>query len=342
MSHELEIVNGKASMAYAGETPWHGLGKEVPNDLTPMQMLKAANLDWTVEKVPAFIQLPHLEPMKRLGEMRPHLNKVSIPRCALVRSSDQKILDVVTPDWNPLQNEEAFDFFKDFVMKGDMEMHTAGSLKGGQLVWALARVKDGFFVGRKKDEVQSHLLFTNPHQFGKAIDIRFTPIRVVCWNTLSMAIGRGLTIDQQVVRSSHRKPFDAERVMATLGIAHTLLEEYRDAANFIAGKRFTDESLNEYFSEIFPKGDASKNPDVPHRNHQMALALINNQPGADLEEGSWWQALNVVTYMTDHVLGRSDETRLESAWFGSNRVLKNKALNLAVEKAAKSPDLITA
>lgn len=335
MSHELEMVDGKASMAYAGEVPWHGLGKSVPNDLTPKQMLKAANLNWKVEKVPAFIYLSNSE----FPDDAPELTL--IPRFALVRSTDQKVLDIVTPEWNPLQNEEAFDFFKDFVLKGDMEMHTAGSLKGGQLVWALARVKDGFFVGRKKDEVQSHLLFTNPHQFGKAIDIRFTPIRVVCWNTLSMAIGRsGLTIDQQVVRSSHRKPFDAERVMETLGLAHKMLDEYKDAANFLVQKRFTDAELNKYFADIFPKSASSKDPDAPSRNHKRALSVINSQPGADMEEGSWWQAFNTVTYMTDHLLGRATDTRLDSAWFGSNRALKSRALNTAVEMAKDSKDLI--
>jgi phage/plasmid-like protein (TIGR03299 family) len=338
MSHELEVVGGKAMMAYAGEVPWHGLGKEVPNDLTPEQMLKAAGLDWTVEKIPAYIKLT-----TEIGSEEER----SIPRAALVRSSDQKVLDIVTSDWNPLQNIEAFEFFDDFVMKGDMEMHTAGSLKGGQLVWALARVKDGFFVGRKRDEVQSHLLFTNPHQFGKAIDIRFTPVRVVCWNTLCMAIGRnGLTVDQQMVRASHRRPFDAEKVMQTLGLAHTLLEEYKDAAQFIASKQFTDEKLNEYFSKVFPKSGAKKvetlQSSTVSRNHQIAMAVIGTQPGADVEEGSWWQAFNAVTYLTDHKLGRADDTRLESAWFGSNRKLKSDALNLAVEMAKDSKDLVIA
>jgi phage/plasmid-like protein (TIGR03299 family) len=341
MSHELEqLDDGSYSMAYAGEVPWHGLGKSVPNDLTPAQMLKAAGLDWTVEKVPAFIELQ--SPIEG-PDVQVEIRKVPIPRYALVRSSDQKILDITTPDWNPLQNEEAFDFFKDFVIKGDMEMHTAGSLKGGQIVWALARVKDGFFVGRKKDEVQSNLLFTNPWQYGRAIDIRFTPVRVVCWNTICLALGKsGLTVDQQMVRASHRKPFDTEKVMQTLGIAHEMLEQYKDAANFMASKRFTDEKLNELFSEIFPKSSTSKNPDEPSRNHQIALAQLNQQPGAEMEEGSWWQAFNVVTFMTDHLLGRSTDTRLESAWFGSNRSLKSKALSKAVELAKDSPDLIVA
>lgn len=324
MAHELDYkADGHAMMAYAGDVPWHGLGKQVHPDLTPAQMLKEAGLDWEVYKDPAFIEYDG--------------NRVRIPRDALRRSSDNRILDTVTPDWNPLQNEEAFDFFKDFVMKGDMEMHTAGALKDGKLVWALAKIKDGFFVGRKKDEVQSHLLFTNPHQFGKAIDIRFTPVRVVCWNTLSMALGsKGLTVDQQVVRMSHRTIFDKERVLNTLGIAHDLLIQYKDAANFIASRRFSDETLNQYFSGIFPKS-GTKNDKAVSRNHKQALAVIDHQPGADMEAGTWWQAFNAVTYMTDHLLGRLPETRLDSAWFGSNRALKSKALNDAVEMAKLSP-----
>jgi phage/plasmid-like protein (TIGR03299 family) len=311
-------------MAYAGDVPWHGLGKAVPSDLTPAQMLKAAGLDWEVHKDPAFIEIDG--------------KKYPIPRCALRRSSDNKILDTVTPHWNPLQNEEAFDFFKKFVIAGDMEMHTAGSLKGGQLVWGLAKIKDGFFVGKKKDEVQSHMLFTNPHQFGKAIDIRFTPIRVVCWNTLSMAIGsgKGLTIDQQVVRMSHRRPFDANLALQTLGIAHDMLMQYKEAANFIATRRFTDETLNQYFRDIFPKS-GTKDIQKASRNHERALAVIGTQPGHDMEPGTWWQAFNCVTYMTDHLLGREADTRMDSAWFGSNRALKSKALNEAVKLAELSP-----
>jgi len=128
MAHMIEFLDGKASMAYAGETPWHGLGTEVPADLTPNQMLKAAGLDWRVNPVPAFADIAG--------------KQVAIGHSALVRDVDNKILDVITDDWIPNQNEAAFEFFNDFVAAGEMEMHTAGSLRGGQLVWALAKVKD--------------------------------------------------------------------------------------------------------------------------------------------------------------------------------------------------------
>ena len=119
MAHEIEInENGTVSMAYAGETPWHGLGKRVPNDLSPEQMLVAANLDWTVERRPLFFE-------DAKG------NRVLTQSTVLVRSTDEKVLTVVSDKWNPVQNIDAFNFFNEFVHAGDIEMHTAGSLKGG-------------------------------------------------------------------------------------------------------------------------------------------------------------------------------------------------------------------
>jgi hypothetical protein len=93
----IEMVNGEAQMAYAGDAPWHGLGTKVPDDLTPAQMLEAAGLDWNVTKVPAFAKIGG--------------KNVPVGQSALVRSMDDKILDVVSDDWNPVQNAEAFDFF---------------------------------------------------------------------------------------------------------------------------------------------------------------------------------------------------------------------------------------
>ena len=165
MAHEIEFVNGKAQMAYTGDVPWHGLGTAVPADLTPAQMLEAAGLDWSVTKVPAFA---------KVGD-----KQVAIGHSALVRSMDDSILDVVSDDWNPVQNQEAFEFFNDFVAAGDMEMHTAGSLKNGQIVWGLAKVKESFELF-KGDRVDSYMLFTNFHKYGYSTDVRFTPIRTVC------------------------------------------------------------------------------------------------------------------------------------------------------------------
>ena len=123
MGHEIEFVDGKACMAYAksGGIPWHNLGDGTSDDLTSFQMMEKAGCHWTVEKVPAFVTIDN--------------KKVAIDRSALVRSSDNRILDIVSNDWNPVQNDIAFDFFNEFVMAGDMTMETAGSLKDGQIVF---------------------------------------------------------------------------------------------------------------------------------------------------------------------------------------------------------------
>lgn len=317
MAHALEInAKGEAMMAYAGETPWHGLGKKVPNDLSPQQMLKAAGLDWSVEKHPTFFMKDE--------------DQFQTDKYALVRSSDNSVLDVVSADWKPVQNEEAFEFFSDYVHAGDMEMHTAGSLKSGQIVWALAKVKESFelFGG---DRVDSFLMFTNPHKWGQSIDVRFTPIRVVCNNTLTAALTAN---SKNAVKVNHRSVFDPEDVKTTLGIASEQLSIYKNQALFLGKKRYKNDQLKDYFKEIFPVLTQKENSKKEmSKMAQVAMNVVDVQPGAEFAKGSWWQAFNAVTFLVDHKVGRSQESRLTSSWFGLNRNLKQKALTKAIEYA---------
>lgn len=319
MAHEVEIINGEAQMAYAGQKPWHGLGVEVSNDLTPAQMMRKAGLDWSVEKTPVYADVD--------GE------KINVGKQALYRSSDNKILDVIGDDWNPVQNIEAFEFFNEYVMAGDMEMNTAGSLKGGKNVFALAKVKESFSI-LGEDQVDSYLLFSNPHEYGKAIDIRFTPVRVVCHNTLTFSLNSG---SKNFVKLNHRSKFDADMVKEQMGLASEKFAMYKDMAEFLSTKKFTVESLLNYYNEVFPhtysKGKEVKVVEDLTKNAKAAMDVLYTQPGANFGEGTWWQALNSVTYMTDHTMGRNAETRLQSAWFGQNQARKAKAVNKAVEYA---------
>jgi len=312
MSHEIEMVNGVAQMAYAGELPWHGLGQQVSDDVTTDGMMKAAGLDWSVTKQPMYY-------MDDLGEMG------EVPgKSALVRSSDNKVMDIVGQDWNPVQNAEAFEFFREFVDTGDMQMHTAGSLKDGKMVWALAKVNDGFTIktAQGEDSVESYLLFSNPHQYGKSIDVRFTPIRVVCNNTLTLSLNQNV---DQYVRMGHQRPFNAEDAMATLGMAHKKLETYKEAAEYLCQKSYTTDDMLNYFNQVFPSAS-----DRDSNKSREAQEVMHTQAGAALGEGTFWQLFNTVTYMTDHTLGRNSDTRLQSAWYGQNQNVKKKALELAV------------
>jgi phage/plasmid-like protein (TIGR03299 family) len=316
MAHELEIVNGQAQMAYVGELPWHGLGTKVEADLTPDQFQKVAGLDWTVTK----------------EKLMTPSGTVVKNKEALVRSSDGSILDVVGTGWNPVQNSEAFEFFHEYVMAGDMEMHTAGSLKDGQIVWALAKTKESFelFNG---DVTENYFLFSNPHQFGKAINIRMTPIRVVCNNTLTLSLSQNA---DQMVTVNHRKAFDADEVKQQMGIAREKMEQYKSMAEFLGGKRYTSDNVIQYFNEVFGAPAKEKVDNVvpfTSRNAKIAFENLDTQPGANFAQGSWWTAFNSVTHMTDHLQGRSNDGRLVSSWYGRNRKVKLNALDKAIEYA---------
>jgi len=314
MAHMVE------TMAYAGELPWHGLGEKVSNDLTPAQMMQKAGVDWEVHEVESFIEFNGVR--KSTGQK------------SLVRGTDGKILTNVGEDWKPVQNQTAFEFFSEYVLAGDMEMHTAGSLKGGQVVWALAKVKESFdlFGG---DQVDSFMLFSNPHQYGKAIDIRFTPIRVVCNNTLTMSLNMK---SDRAIKVGHRTTFDADSVKVTLGIAHEKFAKYKEMAEFLGSRKVTAESLLQYYDNVFPLSSGLEKrkeltKDTLSRSARQAFDVLETQPGAQYAEGTWWQAFNSVTYITDHVQGRNAENRLHSQWYGSNQARKVQAAELAVKMA---------
>ena len=316
MAHELEMVGDKALMAYTGDVPWHGLGTKVPADLTPEQMLDAAGLNWEVEKIPAFADINGIQ--------------TPIGQSALVRKSDHKMLDVVSDDWNPVQNQIAFEFFDEYVRAGDMEMNTAGSLKGGQIVWGLAKIKESFelFGG---DQIDAYLLFSNFHKYGFSTDVRFTPIRVVCNNTLTLSLNSKV---ERMVKISHRKQFNPGNVKEMLGIATDKLTKYKEMAAFLGSKKAKGEDIVEYFCRVFPVSGSNENKTKEiSKNAQIAIDILHTQPGAEYAQGTWWQTFNSVTYLTDHLAGRSVDSRLTSSWYGSNKNLKTKALELAVEMA---------
>jgi len=315
MAHEVE------TMAYAGELPWHGLGVPVSNDLTPVQMMEKAGLDWKVQEVESFIEFGG--------------KKIATGQKALVRETDGRILTTVGENWKPVQNEEAFEFFHEYVMEGGMEMHTAGSLKNGKMIWALAKVKESFelFGG---DRVDSYLLFSNPHKYGKSVDVRFTPIRVVCNNTLSLSLEEDSV---NAVKCGHRTEFDASAVKTALGIANRKMSTYGEMAAYLGSRRFTQDSYIEYLNQVFPRSTDKRvsgkglSADTLSRNAKLAYDSIESQPGAEYAEGSWWQAFNSVTFITDHVQGRNADNRLYSSWFGSNQRRKGEALKSAIKFA---------
>jgi phage/plasmid-like protein (TIGR03299 family) len=325
MAHEVE------TMAYANETPWHGLGTPVADNLTPAQMLEAAGLDWRVQKKALAVD---------------DLDHILTSHYALVRDTDRKILGICGNEYNPTQNQDVFEFFDKFCKAGDMKMETAGSLSGGKRVWGLAKINGGFMLGGK-DEVEGYILLDNPHIWGRSLQILFTPIRVVCNNTLTAALQNN-TNKENTFRMSHDRAFDdqiKQTAAEKVGLAMKSLDVFKTQAEFLSKKRASDQKVMEFFSNLV-------NPDQYQaalidseagevnradlgRTVNRLIDLVQTQPGADLatSAGTWWGAFNAVTYYYDHVAGTDQDKRLTSAWFGSAATRKRQALDLAVKFA---------
>ena len=317
MAHEVE------TMAYAGETPWHGLGVEVSHDISTEDMLKKAGLDWQVYKVPLTYE--------QGGKSMPFEGQY-----ALVRSTDGFALSHCGSAYIPVQNATALEFFRSFVEAGDMELNTAGSLGNGRRIWAMASIRDGFTLAGG-DEVEGNLLFTNPHVAGYSQITQFTPIRVVCANTLAMALN-GKTAG--AYRHPHFTEFDPERAKELLGLAKSNMIHFKSAARQMSKTRYTVDSVTSYFLEVFEpvKFAESGNSTVEFAHLprlKKALEALETSPGAEMKSaaGTYWGAFNAVTYLADHVLGRTPDTRLTSAWYGEYRLFKQRAYGLALDYA---------
>lgn len=313
MSHQVE------TMAYAGEVPWHGLGVPVADSLTPEEMLVAAGLDWTVSKRDIFY-------LDNQGEFQ-DTKDFSI----IVRDSDETVLSPCGRNYVPTQNRQVFEFFDKFVKAGNMTMGTAGSLNNGRQVWGLANIKKGFTLPGG-DEVQGHLLISHPHQWGKSLTVMFTPVRVVCNNTLTMALGQA----GDRFRMTHVREFDfevQEEAMRALGMASEQLNQFEQAATLLTKVQYDEKQLNEYISRLFQPKVITEELEELSKVSTEVHRCIHTQPGAELSEGSWWSALNAVTYYVDHKAGRDRNSSLSSAWFGPRAATKRQALNLAMEYA---------
>ena len=326
MAHEIE------TMAYAGELPWHHLGTKVGDDLTPQQILAAAHLDWTVSK----------QPLVYPGLIGDGSDDVEVPeRYALVRDKDNQFLDIVGKTYRPTQNSDAFEFFDAFVKETKLKMHTAGSLCEGKYVWALAETAKSFEIGPAKDKVESYILLVSPHQFGKSLVVQQTTVRVVCQNTLNLALNQKGTVSYRMPHSrefNHEAKIEAAKVM---GLVNESFEDFSYDVNLLAQSKLSRLQAVDFYSDLLGldlSAPTAANDDLPKsRNLRMFMdAFDGASPGADLPgaKNTLWGAVNAVTYVMDHVSVRNKELAFRDNLFGYRGDLKRKALNLALKQAA--------
>ena len=340
MAHQVE------TMAWANDEPWHGLGVEVPATLTPLEMQEAASLDWTVSKRPSYtIDAPEWSEDVGLIQADKTFH--------IVRDSDNQILSHCGKDYIPIQNEDVFKFFKRFTEAGHMTMETAGSLKNGGEIWGLPKISEDFeLVG--EDQIKGYLLINQPHIVGRSMIIKLTPIRVVCNNTLTFALGSA----GASFRIPHVKAFGDEAIRAAeeaLGLSGERMAEFKEAATFLTKKKAKHSDFLEYVGEVYQptmiadyrrdqelKAQGKLIGELPplvenfNKYPNLAVEALKHAPGASLKSsrGTWWGALNAITYVEDH-LHESEipGNTLHSAWFGAAANRKSRALDLAVRYA---------
>lgn len=322
MAHNLEEINGKVAMAFSGkQLPWHGLGTNISAELTHEEILKAASLDWKVNK-------------KSLHTIDSKGNYINVPdNFALVRDIDDSILDVVGPSYQPVQNSAAFEFFKRFLDAGAIHMDTAGSIDKGRRIWGLGKLNSGFSIGNT-DRVEGYILLTNTHKYGYSIQAKTTTVRVVCNNTLDIAI-RDNTAN--AFKCFHSQSFDAKIMdYASNMIANAIngMKKFEEAANILAQKAVSEKQAKDFFINLV-EGKKTNSGEISSQAEKKILEMIDiyqHAVGQDTStaKGTAWGLLNAVTYHSDHIAMSNSEKRLASNWFGTLGNVKQKALDMAL------------
>lgn len=218
------------SMVYTREKPWHGLGTKVEEAPTSADALRLAGLDWRVEQ--KNIQLCG-------GSKVPGYK-------ANVRSTDGKVLGVVSDRYRIVQNADAFEF-TDSIIGGDVRYETAGSLNGGKKIWLLAKLPETEIAG---DKTEPYLCFSNTHDGSGAVRVCMTPIRVVCNNTLNLALDSAKRAWS--VRHTGSLQSKMHEARACLRMANRYMGALAEKADRMANTTINRDQLNRILDELFP------------------------------------------------------------------------------------------
>jgi phage/plasmid-like protein (TIGR03299 family) len=314
MAHEIE------SMAYFGNRPWHGRGTALDEaDLFNWpKACEKAGLAWDVELVPLITAD----------------TQVRVTHKAVRRISDAKLLGVVGPRYAPLQNREAFAWFQPFLDAREAALHTAGSLRGGSRIWVLAKLNREPLVIAEGDTVEKFILLSHGHDGSLAVRCGFTPVRVVCANTLAMAHGCDAS---KLIRVKHTKDVleNLANVREVMDLANQQFEATAEQYRRLARKCINQDDLRKYVNRVL-KAEDEQNAGTRLKNIAELIArLAETGRGNDLPSirGTYWAAYNGVSEWLTHERGRSGDNRLNSLWFGDGAVTNRHALEVALDMA---------
>lgn len=353
MAHELAIdeKTGEAMMMYTGQLPWHGLGQKIEGKAaTAAQAIEAAHLDWDVS-------LYNMKAYDNSGTEAVVPDKYAVVRDDTWESNNKIVLGVVGNRYVPLQNRDAFGFFDGIVGKGQAIYHTAGALGDGQRVWILAKLPDDIVLPGE-DITNMYMLLSNSHDGTSSIEGMLTPVRVVCNNTLTMALQK------------HKHKFNIRHTASAgdklnvaakaVGFMRKQSGELQELFGDMARKQMNVSTLKGYFDSLWPEPDTqvktrkevtdgdeiikSVGDDMVlvgssraygnwERRRDKLAEIFQTAPGCTIQQtrGTLWSAYNAVTEYVDHHSRNftTADNRMSSLVFGSSASKKADALELA-------------
>ncbi len=326
MSHDFE------SGFFVQTPPWHGLGTVLPDaPQTSLEAITAAGLNWEVTK----------EKMEAVVPVNGTYRAVGVPdHYAVIRRKVENgitrldSLGVVGEQYKCQQNYSAFSFFDRLIQTGKVQYHTAGSLKGGRIIWVLARVQGTLQIA-KDDLVDKYLLITTSHDGSRPVTVAFSPIRVVCANTLSLAL-KGATGDKRLtVRHTASAGARIQDAGAFLAGVDDLFEQNATVFRYLARRSIRTIELDNYLRTLFPDPAETAKRNSARATREKILARFEAGIGTDTTSATWWRGYNAIVEFVDHIRSSGNaDARVTSAWLGQGKQLKETALQLAVSRAA--------
>ncbi|MCK5874221.1 MAG: DUF932 domain-containing protein [Marinobacter sp.] len=319
MAHQVE------QMAYVGRTPWHGLGNKLPEQQPLEVWMEQAGLDWTI----------HETPVRFINGNKGHLGEILSfdDHKVLYRSDTHAPLSVVSQRYQVVQPREIMEFYRDLTEKSGFELETAGSLKGGRKIWALARTgQSGVLKG--SDRTDAYVLLATACDGTLATTAQFTSVRVVCNNTLAVALNG----QSQCVKVSHRSVFDAEAVKKQMGISVSAWDDFMYSLKALSERKVKQSEAEKFIRLLFqPRPEQ-----VAQKSNERAMVKVLSLFGGEgrgshlpSSRSTAYGLLNAVTEFVDHERrARNTDYRLDSAWFGQGATIKRAALDQALALVA--------
>lgn len=341
MAHQIE------TMAFVGQTPWHGLGSQLTRNQPIEVWAEQAGMDWKIESS----NVSYMANNERGQSILMPYEEQRV----LYRSDTHVPLSVVSQRYQEVQPKEILEFYRDLTEQSGFELETAGVLKGGRKFWALARTGQSAAL-KGKDVSNGYILLATACDGTLATTAQFTSVRVVCNNTLSIAI-RGQTSGEGVVKVPHSTKFDAEKIKQQLGISIKTWDEHMYEMKQLTQRKVTQQEAAAYFDAVFNNTTMSatdqeesiiqyylkaasmdKNPNSKSepngRAMSKAMEMFNGQGrGVDLSSAkdTVYGLLCSITEFVDHERrAMSRDHRLNSAWFGMGATIKQRGLEQAL------------